>query len=200
MQTSVEASTDQTATHGTVTSGGAADGLARRYATALFDLAVEQSALSAVEADGRRLREALAASPDLRDLIGNPLYSRDDTARALDAVARHLALSDLTRRFLGVLAANRRLPALSPMLRALADMAAAHRGEVTAEVTTARPLSPDQLVALKRALRERAGREVTVETTTDPDILGGLIVRLGSQLIDSSIRTRLTTLTQAMKG
>lgn len=196
----MEASTDLTRATVAPSTGGAADGLARRYATALFDLAVEQNALPTVEADGLRLREALAASPELRDLIGNPLYSRDDTARALDAVAGHLQISDLTRRFLGVLSANRRLPALAPTLRAVAAMAAAHRGEVTAEVTSARPLSDDQMVALRRALRERAGREVTVETAIDPDLLGGLVVRMGSQLIDSSIRTKLNTLTQAMKG
>lgn len=180
--------------------GGGTDALSRRYATALFDLAIDAGSLPQVEADARRLRQALAASPDLRNLIGNPLFSRDETARALDAVATHLQLSPLTHRFVGVLAINRRLPALASILRELAAISAAHRGEVTAEVTTARPLTDDQMTALRRALRERAGREVIVEMTTDPALLGGLVVRLGSQLIDSSIRTRLNTLAQAMKG
>ena len=180
--------------------GGEADGLARRYATALFDLAVERRQLPQVEEDGRRLRTAVAASPDLRNLLGNPLFGRADTARALKAVAGHLEVSDLTANFVGVLAANRRLPALLPILRVFATLAAAHRGEVTAEVTVARPLSPDQLATLRQVLRERVGREVSVETHTDASILGGLVVRLGSELIDSSIRTKLNTLAQAMKG
>ena len=195
----VELSTD-TGGQDRATTGGTADGLARRYATALFELAEADRALPTVEAEGHRLREAIAASPDLRNLLGNPLFSREDTGRALDAVATHLQLSPLTHRFLGVLAANRRLPALLPILRAFADMAAAHRGEVMAEVTSARALDDDQLATLKRALRERVGRDVSVNTQVDPSLLGGLVVRLGSQLIDSSIRTRLNTLAQAMKG
>ena len=179
---------------------GTADALSRRYATALFELAEDAKSIRAVEDDGRRLREAIAASPDLRNLLGNPLFGRAETARALTAVARHLQLSPLTTNFLGVLAENRRLPALMPILRAFAAMAAAHRGEVTAEVTSAHALDDDQRAALTRALRERVGRDVMVETQVDPSLLGGLVVRLGSQLIDSSIRTRLNTLAQAMKG
>lgn len=196
----MERSSEQSDAHATVVTGGDTGGLARRYATALFDLASDDGALNSVEADGRRVREALAASPDLRDVLGNPLYSRDDTTRALDAVATHLQLSPLMHKFLGVLSANRRLPVLGPVLRAFADMAAAHRGEVTAQVTSARPLSNDQLTQLRQALRERAGRVVAVETAVDPALLGGLVVRIGSQLIDSSIRTKLNTLAQAMKG
>lgn len=180
--------------------GGAADALARRYATALFELAEDAKSIRQVEDDANRMREAIAASPDLRNLLGNPLFGREETGRALAAVAGHLQLSSLTTNFLGVLAQNRRLAALLPILRAFAAMAAAYRGEVTAEVTSARPLDDDQRTALTRILRERVGREVLVETNVDPALLGGLVVRLGSQLIDSSIRTRLNTLAQAMKG
>lgn len=180
--------------------GGAVDALSRRYATALFDLALDAKAIGPVEEDARRLRAAIAASPDLRDLLGNPLFSRDETGRAVAAVADHLGVSTLTKNFLGVLALNRRLAQLGPALRAFAAMAAAHRGEVTAEVTSAHPLNDDQLRAVARALRDRVGRDVAVEPQVDPSILGGLIVRLGSQLIDDSIRTKLNTLAQAMKG
>ncbi len=179
---------------------GIADALSRRYATALFELAEDAKAIAQVEDDTRSLRQAIAASPDLRNLLGNPLFGREETGRALTAVASHLQVSSLTTRFLGVLAQNRRLPQLLSILRAFAAMTAAHRGEVTAEVTSAHALDDDQLAALARALRERVGREVSVETHVDPSLLGGLVVRLGSQLIDSSIRTRLNTLAQAMKG
>ncbi len=195
----MEHSTDTSGTNRTATRG-AADGLSRRYAQALFDLAEGDRALPAVEAGAKRLRQAVAASADLRNLLGNPLFSRDETGRALDAVATHLGLPPLLHRFLGVLAQNRRLPALLPILSAFAEMTAAHRGEVTAEVETAHPLDDDQLATLRRALRERVGRDVTIDTQVDPSLLGGLVVRLGSQLIDSSIRTRLNTLAQAMKG
>ena len=182
------------------TGGGMADALSRRYATALFELAQDAKTIPQVEDDARNLRQAIATSPDLRNLLGNPLFGREDTGRALTAVAAHLQVSPLTTRFLGVLAQNRRLPQLLSVLRAFAAMTAAHRGEVTAEVTSAHALDDDQLATLSRALRERVGREVSVETHVDPALLGGLVVRLGSQLIDSSIRTRLNTLAQAMKG
>jgi F-type H+-transporting ATPase subunit delta len=118
----------------------------------------------------------------------------------MDAVSGVLGLSDLTRNFIGVLAANRRLAALPNIVRAFAAIAAAQRGEVTAEVTSAHPLNDDQIAQLATRLKAREGKEVKIKASVDPEILGGLVVRIGSRQIDGSIRTRLNTLAQAMKG
>jgi F-type H+-transporting ATPase subunit delta len=171
-----------------------------RYASALFDLASEQGLITAVEGDLEKLGEALKVSPDLAALIRNPEISREDTAKAMDAVAGVLGLSPLTKNFIGVLAANRRLGALPEIVRAFAAIAAAQRGEVTAEVTSAHPLNDDQLAQLASRLKAREGKEIKLKTSVDPEILGGLVVRIGSRQIDSSIRTRLNTLALAMKG
>lgn len=181
-------------------SGGITASLQGRYASALFDLASEQGFVTAVESDLERLGEALRASADLATLIRNPQISRTDAARALDAVAGLLGLSELTRNFIGVLAANRRLFALPDVIRAFAAIAAAQRGEVTAEVTSAHALSDDQLAQIASRLKVREGKEVKVKSSVDPEILGGLVVRIGSKQIDSSIRTRLNSLAQAMRG
>jgi F-type H+-transporting ATPase subunit delta len=109
-------------------------------------------------------------------------------------------VDDTTNKFLGVLADNRRLPQLPAVIRAFRDLAARHRGETTAEVTSAHPLSDDQVDALKQQLRTRIGTDVSVDLSVDPALLGGLVVKIGSQMIDSSIRTRLNTLAHAMKG
>lgn len=175
-------------------------GLAGRYAVALFDLAAEARQVDTVAESMERLGQAIAATPDLKALVASPVVARDAGARAIDAVAGELGIDPLTRNFLGVLAQNRRLADLPAMVRAFGAMVTAHRGEVRAEVTTAHPLADDQLTALKAALRQRAGREVTLSTRIDPEILGGMIVRLGSQLIDGSIATRLNSFAQAMKG
>ncbi|MBC2668662.1 F0F1 ATP synthase subunit delta [Novosphingobium piscinae] len=181
-------------------SAGITASLQGRYASALFDLAREQDSVAAVEADLDKLGEAIGASDDLAGLIRNPKVTREAAARAIDGVAALLALSPLTRNFLGVLAANRRLSALPEIVRAFAAIAAAFRGEVTAEVTSAHPLSADQLKALGAKLQAREGRTVKLKASVDPELLGGLVVRIGSTQIDSSIRTRLNTLAQAMKG
>lgn len=181
-------------------SAGITASLQGRYASALFDLAREQNAVAAVEADLDRLGAAIAGSDDLAALIRNPKVSREAAARALDGVAGVLDLSALTRNFLGVLAGNRRLSALPDIVRAFAAIAAADRGEVTAEVTSAHPLNADQLAALGAKLQAREGRTVKLKASVDPDLLGGLVVRIGSTQIDSSILTRLNTLAQAMKG
>jgi F-type H+-transporting ATPase subunit delta len=175
-------------------------GLAGRYASALFDLAREGSAIETVEASLADLTAALAESSDLTALVTSPLVSRTDGAKAIAAVAGAMKLDNLTTRFLGVLADNRRLPDLPAMIRAFGQIVAAHRGEVTAEVTTVHPLDAEQLGTLKQQLRTRVGRDVAIISKVDPAILGGLVVKLGSQLIDASIRTRLNTLAQAMKG
>jgi F-type H+-transporting ATPase subunit delta len=175
-------------------------GLAGRYASALFDLARDGKTIETVESSLAALTMALGESADLTALVTSPLVSRANGAKAIAAVASAMQLDDLTTRFLGVLAENRRLADLPAMIRAFGAIVAAHRGEVTAEVTTAHPLDADQLAALKQQLKSRVGRDVAVRTKTDPAILGGLVVKLGSQLIDASIRTRLNTLAQAMKG
>ena len=181
-------------------SGGIKASLQGRYASALFDLASEQGFVTAVESDLDKLGEALKGSADLAALIRNPKVSREDTAKAMDAVAGVLGLSALTKNFIGVLAANRRLAALPEVVRAFATIAAAQRGEVTAEVTSAHPLSDDQIAQLASKLKAREGKEVKVKASVDPEILGGLVVKIGSRQIDSSIRTRLNTLANAMKG
>jgi F-type H+-transporting ATPase subunit delta len=181
-------------------SGGITASLQGRYASALFDLASEQGVVTAVENDLDTLGEALKGSDDLSALIRNPKISREATAKVIDAVAGVLGLSPLTKNFLGVLAANRRLSVLPEIVRAFATIAAAQRGEVTAEVTSAHPLNDDQLAQLATKLKVREGKEVKIKASVDPDILGGLVVRIGSRQIDSSIRTRLNTLANAMKG
>ena len=181
-------------------SGGITASLQGRYASALYDLANEKKSVPEVEADLEKLGEAIAQSADLAALIRNPEVSREDAAKAMDAVAGVLGLSGLTRNFIGVLAGNRRLSALPQIVRAFAAIAAAARGEVTAEVTSAHPLSDTQIKSLAKKLKEREGKDVKIKATIDPEILGGLVVRIGSRQIDSSIRTRLNSLAKAMKG
>ena len=181
-------------------SGGITASLQGRYASALFELASEQGFVTAVETDLDTLGTALKESTDLAQLIRNPQVSRDEAARAMNGVAGVLGLSELTRNFIGVLAANRRLFALPDVIRAFSAIAAAQRGEVTAEVTSAHPLNDDQIAQLSSKLKAREGKEVKIKASVDPEILGGLVVRIGSRQIDSSIRTRLNSLANAMKG
>lgn len=181
-------------------SGGITASLQGRYASALFDLASEQGFVSAVETDLDNLDAAIKQTPELKALIRDPQVSRGAAGSAMDGVAGVLGLSELTRNFIGVLAANRRLSALPEVIRAFASIAAAQRGEVTAEVTSAHALTDDQLSQLAARLKAREGKEVKIKASVDPEILGGLVVKIGSRQIDSSIRTRLNTLAQAMKG
>jgi F-type H+-transporting ATPase subunit delta len=181
-------------------SGGISASLQGRYASALYDLAAEAGSVTAVEADLESLGEALRQSADLAALIRNPRITRQAAGAAVEAVAGMLKLSPLTVKFLGVLAANGRLSALPLIVTAFASIAAAARGEVTAEVTSAHPLDAGQLSLLADKLKAREGRTVKIRSAVDPDLLGGLVVRIGSRQIDSSIRTRLNSLAQAMKG
>ncbi|WP_232491961.1 F0F1 ATP synthase subunit delta [Novosphingobium kaempferiae] len=181
-------------------SGGIKASLQGRYASALFDLASENGAVSAVETDLDNLGQAIRESDELAALIRNPQISREAAAKAIDAVAGVLNVSPLTKNFLGVLAGNRRLSALPEIIRAFAAIAAAQRGEATAEVTSAHALSDDQVEQLRQKLEVREGRKVKIKTSVDPELLGGLVVTIGSKRIDSSIRTRLNSLAQAMKG
>ena len=181
-------------------SAGIQASLAGRYASALFDLASEAGLVTAVESDLETLAQALGESPELRALIRNPEVSREALGRVLAGLGSQGNLSDLTKNFLGVLAHNRRVSELPAMIRAFRAIAAAQRGEVTAEVASAHPLTDDQLSTLEQKLRAREGRTVKLKTRVDPDLLGGLVVTIGSQRIDNSIRSRLNSLAQAMKG
>lgn len=181
-------------------SSGMATGLAGRYATALFDLARDGKQIDIVSSSLATLRRAIAESEDLRALIGSPLIGRDAAVKAVLATADSLKLDGVTKNFLGVLAQNRRLGALPQIIRAYEALAAHHRGEITAEVTSAHPLTEDQAAALKAKLKAGLGRDVAVDMHVDAAILGGLVVKVGSRQIDSSIRTKLNSLAYAMKG
>ena len=182
------------------TSGGIRASLAGRYASALFDLARDQRQIESVGNSLDALSQALLDSRDFAELVASPLVSRDEAGKAFAALAPQLGLDPVTTNFLGVLARNGRKRQLPAVIRAFRRLAAEHRGEATAEVVTARPLNDDQLAGLKRQLKSRAGRDVTIDATVDPNILGGIVVKLGSQQIDASIRTKLNRLAQAMKG
>ena len=187
--------------HGGGNSGGGVQAsLGGRYALALFELARDARSIDQVEASLSTVRDALAGSDDFRALTTSPVVSRGDAAKAVLASAAAMGVDATTRSFLGVLAENRRLAQLPQIIRAFRQLASRHRGETTAEVTSAHPLSEDQVGALKQQLRARVGREVAVDLAVDPALLGGLVVRIGSQMIDSSIRTRLNALGSAMKA
>ncbi len=181
-------------------SAGIQASLAGRYASALFDLASEAGNVSKVESDLDKLAAALAESPDLAALIRNPEVSRADLGKAVAALAKYLKLDTLSANFLGVLAQNRRVSQLPAAIAAFNTIAAAQRGEVTAQVTSAHPLSDTQLAQLQQKLKAREGRNIKLRASVDPALLGGLVVTVGSKRIDSSIRTRLNSLAQAMKG
>jgi F-type H+-transporting ATPase subunit delta len=181
-------------------SGGIQASLAGRYATALFELARDERQLEAVGASLATLRQTLRDSEDFRELTSSPLVSREQATGAVAATAEAMRLDPITTNFIGVLAQNRRLGQLGNVIRAFTMLAANHRGETTAEVTSAHPLSDDQVAALKGNLKNRLGRDVSVDLTVDPAILGGLVVKVGSQMIDGSIRTKLNSLAQVMKG
>jgi F-type H+-transporting ATPase subunit delta len=181
-------------------SGGIQASLSGRYATALFALARESNTIDSVGGNLESLKAALAQSTDFAGLTTNPLLSRQTTSNAIAAVAKAMKLDRLTSNFLGVLAQNRRLGQLGAVIASFQALAASHRGEATAAVTSAHPLGAGQVSALKKQLRAKIGRDVAVDLSVDPAILGGLVVKIGSQMIDSSIRTRLNTLAIAMKG
>ncbi len=182
------------------TSGGIQASLAGRYASALFDLAREEKQIDSVARSLESLDRALSDSRELGQLVNSPLVDREAASQAFAAIARELKLDTLTANFLGVLARNGRKGQLGHVIRLFRRLAAEHRGESTAEVVTAHPLSESQVAALKTRLKARAGRDVIVEARTDPNILGGLIVKLGSEMIDASLKTKLNRLTQVMTG
>jgi F-type H+-transporting ATPase subunit delta len=174
--------------------------MAGRYAAALFDLAKEERQLPQVEADLAAFRTMLDESADLRRLIRSPVISAEDQAKALEAVLAKAGVAPLTANFFKLIARNRRLFAVVDMIRDFRAMLARERGEVSAEVASAHPLTAEQLNALKDALRVQIGKDVQVNTRVDPNLLGGLVVKVGSRMIDSSLRTKLNNLKVAMKG
>ncbi len=171
-----------------------------RYATALFELATEAGKTTEVERDLDTFSAALSASDDLTRLVKSPVFSSEDQVSALTALLAKMGLGQTASNFIKLTAKNRRLFALPDMIKAYRAILADARGEVTAEVTSAEPLKPDQAARLKDELRSALGRDVKLTETVDPDILGGLIVKAGSKMVDSSLRTKLTTLKIAMKG
>ena len=181
-------------------SSSVATGLSGRYARALFDLAIEGKALGAVEASLKALTEALAESADLKGLLSSPLIGRGAAGAAIAGVADGLGVDGLTKNFLGVLAANRRLALLPAVIRDFAALNAARKGEVTATVTAAHKLTAAQQKALAAKLKAGIGRDVALDVNVDPAILGGLVVRVGSRMIDNSLKTRLENLGQALKA
>lgn len=175
-------------------------GIAGRYATALFDLARDAGQLDAVAKDLDTLSSLLSQSADLVRLVRSPVFDRDSQAKAIAAVAERAGLSDLVRRFLGVTAQNRRLFALADIISAYKKLLSHHRGEAVAEVVSAVPLSDAQLQQLKSSLSSEAAGNVVINAKVDPDLIGGLVVKLGSRMIDASIRNKLNNLKSAMKG
>lgn len=173
-------------------------GVAHRYASALFDLAREDDKIEEVARGVETMRSLLEESEDLRRLVRSPVFSAEEQARALGAVMERAGVEGLVANFMSLVARNRRLFAVPDMLTAFQSLLAAHRGEVVAEVTSAEPLSDAQVNALREALAEKSGGSVKLDARVDPALIGGLVVRLGSQMIDTSVRTRLQGLRNAM--
>jgi F-type H+-transporting ATPase subunit delta len=175
-------------------------GLAGRYATALFELAQEERGVETVERDFGTLKALIAGSPDLTLLVRAPVFSRKEQEKGMDAILRRMEAAPLTVRFVLLLASKGRLFILSDVMHAFELLAAKQRGEVHAHVTSARPLSDQEVVELKAILKSKLGREARLDAKVDPSLLGGLVVKVGSRMIDSSLRTKLDGLRAAMRG
>ena len=174
--------------------------IAQRYATALYELADSSKALDEVAEDLRGLRQALVESEDMVRLVRSPILGRDQQAKAMEAILAKAGASALTQKFVGTVAMNRRLFALNHIITAFLNELARRRGEVTAEVTSAKALTKTQEKALIDALKQAIGSKVAIETKVEPALIGGLIVKVGSRMIDSSLRSKLQRLQLAMKG
>jgi len=177
---------------------GVAD-LAERYATALYELAEDDKALAELESDVGRFATLHDQSDDLQAFIRSPIYTAEEQVRAIEAVLQHAGIGGLTANFLKVIARNRRLFAVPGIITAFRGLIAQRRGEVTAEVTSAEPLSEAHIAALKDALKASLGKDVTLDTRVDASLIGGLIVKVGSRMIDSSLKTKLSSLKLVMK-
>ena len=174
-------------------------GIASRYATAIFELAKEGSALAALETDIDTLGAALKDSDDFRDVIASPVYSRDEQGASVAAVAEKAGLSEILKNTLGLMATKRRLFVLPQLVAELSRLIAEEKGEITAEVTSAQPLTDDQVSRLSETLKARMGKDVKLNTAVDESLIGGLVVNVGSRMIDTSIRSRLAALQNTMK-
>ena len=174
-------------------------GMAGRYATALFDLASEAKAIDAVKADLERFDALVAESPDLSRLVRSPAFSADEQLQALSAVPDRAGIGGLAAKFLKLVTTNRRLFAVRDMVKAFRGLVADHKGEATAEVTVAEGLKDEHLDALRSALKAVSGKNVDLAIRIDPAIIGGLVVKLGSRMVDSSLRTKLNAIRHAMK-
>ena len=174
--------------------------IARRYATAFFELASEQSQIDVIAGDLSTIESLLASGGDIDRFLNNTTLRRDDQVKALSALAAHLKLSKLSEKLLGVVAQNRRLPDLGAIVAAAQELIAEQRGEVTAEVTAAQALDQSQIDAIASNLKKVLGKTVQVNLHVDPAIMGGLIVKVGSRLIDSSVKTKLERLHRALKS
>jgi F-type H+-transporting ATPase subunit delta len=178
----------------------ATGGVAGRYASALFELAREQNELDGVDADLGKFQAMLDASGDLKRLVNSPAFAAEDQERALKAVLDWAAVGATTGNFLQVVARNRRLFAAEDMIKSFRQQLAQHRGEMTAEVQSAFPLNDGQVAALKDTLKASYGKDVRLQTKVDPSLLGGLVVKVGSRMFDSSLKTKLTNLKVVLKG
>ena len=174
-------------------------GIAQRYALALFELSRDAVGLTALETDVDLLSDALTASADLRFMIASPLLGRDDQTRAMGTVAAKLGVSTLTANTLALMASKRRLFVLPQLLSDLRDRIAAEKGEMTADVTSATKLSAAQSTKLAAALKAKVGKDIKLNATVDESLIGGLIVKLGSVMIDTSVKALLASLQNAMK-
>lgn len=174
-------------------------GIAARYATAVFELAREEKALPKLEKDVDALDAALADSADLRELISSPVYSRAQQAAAVGAIAKKMGLSELAASTLGLMAGNRRLFVLPQLITRLRALIAEEKGEVVAEVRSATKLTKAQTDKLVKTLKAKVGKDIKLQTTVDESLIGGLVVKVGSKMIDTSIRAKLTSLQNAMK-
>ncbi|MEY4696418.1 MAG: hypothetical protein RIT14_846 [Pseudomonadota bacterium] len=174
-------------------------GIAARYATALFELAKEEKGLKTLEADADALTAALTASPEFGAMIASPIVSRDEQAAAIAAIAAKMKLSPLVANTLALMAQKRRLFVLPQLLVDLAARIAVEKGEVTAEVTSAAALTTEQANKLAATLKARVGKDVKLKTAVDESLIGGLVVKLGSTMIDTSVRSKLAALQNAMK-
>lgn len=173
--------------------------VAGRYAAAIFELAQDQGVLSETEADFADLRSAIDGSADLRRALESPLFSKDQKAAAISSILDKAGATPLVKNFVGVVAANLRLFALRDIITAFFSLLARHRGEVTADVASAAPLKDAQVAALKETLNAALGREVALNQKVDPSLLGGLVVKVGSRMVDSSLKTKLNRLGEAMR-
>lgn len=178
---------------------GISTGIAERYASAVFDLAKEGKDLKALETDVAAIEGAIAESDDFRTLLTSPLYGREEQEAAITAIAKKMKLSATTSNVLGLLASKRRLFVLPQLAQVLRARLADERGEVTAEVTTAKALTKTQMDKLSKTLKAQVGKDVTIQETVDTSIIGGLIVKVGSKMIDTSIKSKLNALQNTMK-